>query len=54
MDHLIRATKSIGKSMSGDELIIVRSTSPVGTTRKTIMPVLETELKNLKEQARMH
>ena len=46
MDHLIRATQSIGKSMSGDELIIVRSTSPVGTTRKTIIPVLETELKN--------
>ena len=37
MDHLIRATQSIGKSMSGDELIIVRSTSPVGTTRKTII-----------------
>ena len=46
MDHLIKATKSIGKSMSGDELVIVRSTSPVGTTRKTIIPVLETELKN--------
>ena len=45
-DHLIKATKSIGKSMSGDELIIVRSTSPVGTTRKTIIPILEIELKN--------
>ena len=45
-DYLIKATKSIGKSMSGDELIIVRSTTPVGTTRKTIIPVLEIELKN--------
>jgi UDP-N-acetyl-D-mannosaminuronic acid dehydrogenase len=44
-DHLIRATKSIGKVMTGEELVIVRSTSPVGTTRQKIIPELENELK---------
>ena len=46
MEHLVRATKTIGKFMSGDELIIVRSTCPVGTTKKIVIPVLENELKN--------
>ena len=45
MEHLIRATKSIGKVMTGEELIIVRSTCPVGTTRKTVLPLLRNELK---------
>jgi len=45
LNHLRRATESVGKYMKGDELIIVRSTCPVGTTRNFVMPILETELK---------
>lgn len=44
LDYLLRATKSIGKSMKGDELIIVRSTCPVGTTRKAVLSTIENEL----------
>ena len=46
MEHLIRATKSIGKIMNGDEVIIVRSTCPVGTTRQKVLPALEKELRD--------
>ena len=44
MDHLIRATRSIGQNMTGDELVIVRSTCPVGTTRQKVVPTLKEEL----------
>tara|TARA_B100000029_G_C17598498_1_gene964985 strand:+ start:2013 stop:3317 length:1305 start_codon:yes stop_codon:yes gene_type:complete len=44
MEHLIRATRSIGKVMTGDEVVIVRSTCPVGTTRQNVLPTLEKEL----------
>jgi len=45
MTHLQTATESVGKYMSTDDLVIVRSTIPVGTTRKFVKPILENELK---------
>ena len=48
MSQLKAATESVGKYFSGDELIIIRSTSPVGTTRKFILPILAEELQKKK------
>jgi UDP-N-acetyl-D-mannosaminuronic acid dehydrogenase len=45
MTQLKTATESVGKHMSGNELVIVRSTCPVGTTREFVLPLLEEELK---------
>jgi len=40
-DSLIEAARDIGKKIKKDDLVILRSTVPVGTTRKTILPILE-------------
>jgi len=45
MSQLRAATESVGKYMTGNELVIIRSTSPVGTTREFILPILEKEMK---------
>ena len=45
MSQLKAATESVGKYISGEELIIVRSTSPVGTTREFVLPILEEQIK---------
>lgn len=43
--QLKNATLSVAKYMLGNELIIVRSTCPVGTTRNFILPLFQDELK---------
>jgi UDP-N-acetyl-D-mannosaminuronic acid dehydrogenase len=55
MSQLKAATESVGKYFSGDELIIIRSTSPVGTTRKFILPILAEELqkRNIKKSIKI-
>ena len=55
MSQLKAATESIGKYFSGDELIIVRSTSPVGTTREFILPILDEEIqkRNIKKSIKI-
>ena len=45
MTQLKAATESVGKYMTGTELIIVRSTCPVGTTREFVLPILESEIR---------
>jgi nucleotide sugar dehydrogenase len=40
-DSLLKATEDVGKVLKKDDLVILRSTVPVGTTRKIVMPILE-------------
>jgi len=55
MSQLKAATESVGKYFSGDELVIVRSTSPVGTTREFILPILDEEIqkRNIKKSIKI-
>lgn len=55
MSQLKAATESVGRYISGDELIIVRSTSPVGTTREFVLPILEEETRkrNIKKSIKI-
>jgi nucleotide sugar dehydrogenase len=41
--YLEDATRSVGKVLKRDDMVIVRSTVPVGTTRNTIKTILERE-----------
>ena len=43
--HLEEATKAVGKVLKRDDLVIVRSTVPVGTARNAMLPILERESK---------
>jgi len=43
MKPLEKATTSIGKVLKKDDLVIVRSTIPIGICRHTVLPILEKE-----------
>lgn len=43
MDYIKSVSASIGKSLSRGNLVILRSTVPVGTTRRVVIPILEKE-----------
>ncbi len=43
MDYIKSVSASIGKKLSRGNLVILRSTVPVGTTRKVVIPLLEKE-----------
>ena len=43
--YITNAVKTVTKYMNGDELIILRSTCPVGVTEKYVIPIIEDELK---------
>ena len=38
---LLRAAEDVGKVLKKDDLVVLRSTVPVGTTRKLVLPILE-------------
>jgi len=42
-NYIKEAVKSIGKVLKKNDLVILRSTVPVGLTRKTVLPILEKE-----------
>ena len=44
-EYITNAVKTVTKYMNGDELIILRSTCPVGVTEKYVIPIIEDELK---------
>lgn len=41
LDHIISASEETGKRLKKGQIVILRSTIPVGTTRKIIIPILE-------------
>ena len=41
IDYIEKAIESIAKYIKQDDLIILRSTVPVGTTRKVVLPILQ-------------
>lgn len=41
--YLEEATHAVGKVLKRDDMVIVRSTVPVGTTRNIVLPILEKE-----------
>ncbi|MEK7554906.1 MAG: nucleotide sugar dehydrogenase, partial [Patescibacteria group bacterium] len=43
MKHLEAAAKNIGKVLKLGDLVVLRSTVPVGTTRNVVLPILENE-----------
>jgi nucleotide sugar dehydrogenase len=43
MEYILDASKSVGRVLKKDDLVILRSTVPVGTCRKTVAPILEKE-----------
>lgn len=43
MDYIKQASIEIGQKLKSNDLVICRSTLPVGTTRNTIIPILERE-----------
>ena len=45
INQLKKASEDVGKNITDNELIIIRSTVPIGTTRKVIIPIIEKELK---------
>ncbi len=47
MDHVINSSTDVGKRLKKGQMVILRSTIPVGTTRETVIPILEKE-SNLK------
>lgn len=49
--YLKSAAESVGKHMKGNEMVIVRSTVPIGTTRKIVLPILQDELKKRGREA---
>jgi len=44
-NQLKKASEDVGKNITNNELVIIRSTIPIGTTRKVIIPIIEKELK---------
>lgn len=46
MEYIIRAIKEIIPHLESGQLIILRSTIPVGTTRKVVLPMLQEKCKN--------
>lgn len=46
MDYIIRATNEIVPHLKDKQLIVLRSTLPVGTTRNVIFPILNKKCKN--------
>ena len=43
MDHVINASTEVGKNLKKEQMVILRSTIPVGTTREVVLPILEKE-----------
>tara|TARA_B100001750_G_scaffold235320_1_gene237695 strand:- start:766 stop:1833 length:1068 start_codon:yes stop_codon:yes gene_type:complete len=43
LDNLESVTKEIGKNIKKDEMVILRSTVPIGITRNFVLPLLEKE-----------
>lgn len=43
LDYIISSSKEVGKKLVSDQMVILRSTLPVGITRKIVIPVLEKE-----------
>jgi len=41
MDHIESACKTIGENLKNNQLVILRSTLPVGSTRNFVIPILE-------------
>ena len=41
LNNIKKAVKDVARNIEKNDLIILRSTLPVGTTRKTIIPILE-------------
>jgi len=41
IDHVISASEEVSSRLKQNNLVILRSTIPVGTTRKTVKPILE-------------
>lgn len=41
LDSITSAVKTVGKVLKKDDMVILRSTVPVGTTRKYVVPLLE-------------
>lgn len=41
LSHLLAAAESVGRSLGTGDLVALRSTVPVGTTREKVLPVLE-------------
>ena len=39
INQLKKASEDVGKNITDNELIIIRSTVPIGTTRKVIIPI---------------
>jgi len=53
LDNLESVTKEIGKNIKKGEMVILRSTVPIGTTRNFVLPLLEKE-SGLKQQDDFH
>jgi len=45
MKFIKSATEEVSRIITGDELLVIRSTIPVGTTRNLVLPLLESKLK---------
>ena len=43
MEYVEGASRTIGKALKKGDLVIMRSTVPIGTTRKIVLPLLEEE-----------
>lgn len=43
MEYVESASRTIGKALKKGDLVIMRSTVPIGTTRKIVLPLLEEE-----------
>lgn len=41
LEHLRAAAEQVGKVLSHGDLVVLRSTCPVGTSRKVVLPILE-------------
>ncbi len=41
MDHIKSASETIGQNLKNNQLVVLRSTIPVGTTRNLVIPILE-------------
>lgn len=46
LDMICRATEQVAKYMAQDSLVVLRSTVLIGTTRNTVMPILERSRKS--------
>jgi len=43
MDHIINSSTDVGRKLKKGQMVILRSTIPVGTTREIVIPILEKE-----------